>query len=231
MKEKSINVENSENGKLQIESSKIQNEEDKIEEDKIEEDEIEIYKIEKEEEKENNDDLDIQGSNSLNLEDKEKFIKNNNIQQLKEIHNSNIDNMLGDISSFDDKEKSIFNLAISRISMQSFNDDSILNSFNNIFNETGLQDYLNEILKKINEGFVPFFIKLEEYSPLFIYAKSDDIFINVIKTIQKKLQIEDELVNFFHENKIIEYRYYYKTIGELKIKPLSIIKAQYANLY
>ena len=231
MKEKSINVENSENGKLQIESSKIQNEEDKIEEDKIEEDEIEIYKIEKEEEKENNDDLDIQGSNSLNLEDKEKFIKNNNIQQLKEIHNSNIDNMLGDISSFDDKEKSIFNLAISRISMQSFNDDSILNSFNNIFNETGLQDYLNEILKKINEGFVPFFIKLEEYSPLFIYAKSDDIFINVIKTIQKKLQIEDDLVNFFHENKIIEYRYYYKTIGELKIKPLSIIKAQYANLY
>jgi len=229
MKEKSINVENSENGKLQIESSKIQNEEDKIEEDKIEEDEIEIYKIEKEEEKENNDDLDIQGSNSLNLEDKEKFIKNNNIQQLKEIHNSNIDNMLGDISSFDDKEKSIFNLAISRISMQSFNDDSILNSFNNIFNETGLQDYLNEILKKINEGFVPFFIKLEEYSPLFIYAKSDDIFINVIKTIQKKLQIEDDLVNFFHENKIIEYRYYYKTIGELKIKPLSIIKAQYAN--
>ena len=139
--------------------------------------------------------------------------------------------MLGDISSFDDKEKSIFNLAISRISMQSFNDDSILNSFNNIFNETGLQDYLNEILKKINEGFVPFFIKLEEYSPLFIYAKSDDIFINVIKTIQKKLQIEDDLVNFFHENKIIEYRYYYKTIGELKIKPLSIIKAQYANLY
>ena len=231
MKEKSINVENSENGKLQIESSKIQNEEDKIEEDKIEEDEIEIYKIEKEEEKENNDDLDIQGSNSLNLEDKEKFIKNNNIQQLKEIHNSNIDNMLGDISSFDDKEKSIFNLAISRISMQSFNDDSILNSFNNIFNETGLQDYLNEILKKINEGFVPFFIKLEEYSPLFIYAKSDDIFINVVKTIQKKLQIEDDLVNFFHENKIIEYRYYYKTIGELKIKPLSIIKAQYANLY
>ena len=231
MKEKSINVENSENGKLQIESSKIQNEEDKIEEDKIEEDEIEIYKIEKEEEKENNDDLDIQGSNSLNLEDKEKFIKNNNIQQLKEIHNSNIDNMLGDISSFDDKEKSIFNLAISRISMQSFNDDSILNSFNNIFNETGLQDYLNEILKKINEGFVPFFIKLEEYSPLFIYAKSDDIFINVIKTIQKKLQIEDDLVNFFHENKIIEYRYYYKTIGDLKIKPLSIIKAQYANLY
>ena len=231
MKEKSINVENSENGKLQIESSKIQNEEDKIEEDKIEEDEIEIYKIEKEEEKENNDDLDIQGSNSLNLEDKDKIIKNNNIQQLKEIHNSNIDNMLGDISSFDDKEKSIFNLAISRISMQSFNDDSILNSFNNIFNETGLQDYLNEILKKINEGFVPFFIKLEEYSPLFIYAKSDDIFINVIKTIQKKLQIEDDLVNFFHENKIIEYRYYYKTIGELKIKPLSIIKAQYANLY
>ena len=216
MKEKSINVENSENGKLQIESSKIKNEDDKIE---------------KEEEKENNDDLDIQGSNSLNLEDKEKFIKNNNIQQLKEIHNSNIDNMLGDISSFDDKEKSIFNLAISRISMQSFNDDSILNSFNNIFNETGLQDYLNEILKKINEGFVPFFIKLEEYSPLFIYAKSDDIFINVIKTIKKKLQIEDDLVNFFHENKIIEYRYYYKTIGELKIKPLSIIKAQYANLY
>ena len=231
MKEKSINVENSENGKLQIESSKIQNEEDKIEEDKIEEDEIEIYKIEKEEEKENNDDLDIQGSNSLNLEDKDKIIKNNNIQQLKEIHNSNIDNMLGDISSFDDKEKSIFNLAISRISMQSFNDDSILNSFNNIFNETGLQDYLNDILKKINEGFVPFFIKLEEYSPLFIYAKSDDIFINVVKTIQKKLQIEDDLVNFFHENKIIEYRYYYKTIGELKIKPLSIIKAQYANLY
>ena len=239
MNESNINVEISKNGDLQNEFSKDQIKENKIEEEeeekKIEDDKIEIFKIEenmlkKEKENESNNNSDVQVSNSLNIEDQEKITKIYNIQQQNEVHNSIVGNILGDISSIKDKEESRLYLPISKISNQSFNGDSSINSFNNIINDSELQKMKNEIYEKINKGLIPFFIKLEGYCPIFIVAKNDDIFINIIREIEDQVQILDDLVKFIYNDKVIDYSYYNKTIKELEIEPLKTITIQYTNL-
>ena len=185
-------------------------------------------KIEEEEEEENEYNLIADEPNQTNEEAKENSIINNNNQQQNETNNSKFKNILGNISEYEDSDKSLHSLVVSNISLNSFIEESGLNIYNSIVQDLETQEMLNEINKKINEGIIPFFIKLDGHSPLFIYAKNDIEFIVVIKESQDKLKIDDNYV-FILNNKVIEYDNYNKKIGELGIEPLNIIKAQYAN--
>ena len=185
-------------------------------------------KIEEEEEEENEYNLIADEPNQTNEEAKENSIINNNNQKQNETNNSKFKNILGNISEYEDSDKSLHSLVVSNISLNSFIEESGLNIYNSIVQDLETQEILNEINKKINEGIIPFFIKLDGHSPLFIYAKNDIEFIVVIKESQDKLKIDDNYV-FILNNKAIEYDNYNKKIGELGIEPLNIIKAQYAN--
>jgi hypothetical protein len=185
-------------------------------------------KIEEEEEEENEYNLIADEPNQTNEEAKENSIINNNNQKQNETNNSKFKNILGNISEYEDSDKSLHSLVVSNISLNSFIEESGLNIYNSIVQDLETQEMLNEINKKINEGIIPFFIKLDGHSPLFIYAKNDIEFIVVIKESQDKLKIDDNYV-FVLNNKVIEYDNYNKKIGELGIEPLNIIKAQYAN--
>ena len=185
-------------------------------------------KIEEEEEEENEYNLIADEPNQTNEEEKESNIINNNNQKQNETNNSKFKNILGNISEYEDSDKSLHSLVVSNISLNSFIEESGLNIYNSIVQDLETQEILNEINKKINEGIIPFFIKLDGHSPLFIYAKNDIEFIVVIKESQDKLKIDDNYV-FILNNKVIEYDNYNKKIGELGIEPLNIIKAQYAN--
>ena len=185
-------------------------------------------KIEEEEEEENEYNLIADEPNQTNEEAKENSIINNNNQQQNETNNSKFKNILGNISEYEDSDKSLHSLVVSNISLNSFIEESGLNIYNSIVQDLETQEILNEINKKINEGIIPFFIKLDGHSPLFIYAKNDIEFIVVIKESQDKLKIDDNYV-FILNNKVIEYDNYNKKIGELGIEPLNIIKVQYAN--
>jgi hypothetical protein len=185
-------------------------------------------KIEEEEEEENEYNLIADEPNQTNEEAKENSIINNNNQKQNETNNSKFKNILGNISEYEDSDKSLHSLVVSNISLNSFIEESGLNIYNSIVQDLETQEMLNEINKKINEGIIPFFIKLDGHSPLFFYAKNDIEFIVVIKESQDKLKIDDNYV-FILNNKVIEYDNYNKKIGELGIEPLNIIKAQYAN--
>jgi hypothetical protein len=185
-------------------------------------------KIEEEEEEENEYNLIADEPNQTNEEAKESNIINNNNQKQNETNNSKFKNILGNISEYEDSDKSLHSLVVSNISLNSFIEESGLNIYNSIVQDLETQEILNEINKKINEGIIPFFIKLDGHSPLFFYAKNDIEFIVVIKESQDKLKIDDNYV-FILNNKVIEYDNYNKKIGELGIEPLNIIKAQYAN--
>ena len=185
-------------------------------------------KIEEEEEEENEYNLIADEPNQTNEEAKESNIINNNNQKQNETNNSKFKNILGNISEYEDSDKSLHSLVVSNISLNSFIEESGLNIYNSIVQDLETQEILNEINKKINEGIIPFFIKLDGHSPLFIYAKNDIEFIVVIKESQDKLKIDDNYI-FILNNKVIEYDNYNKKIGELGIEPLNIIKAQYAN--
>ena len=185
-------------------------------------------KIEEEEEEENEYNLIADEPNQTNEEAKENSIINNNNQKQNETNNSKFKNILGNISEYEDSDKSLHSLVVSNISLNSFIEESGLNIYNSIVQDLETQEMLNEINNKINEGIIPFFIKLDGHSPLFIYAKNDIEFIVVIKESQDKLKIDDNYV-FILNNKVIEYDNYNKKIGELGIEPLNIIKAQYAN--
>ena len=185
-------------------------------------------KIEEEEEEENEYNLIADEPNQTNEEAKENSIINNNNQKQNETNNSKFKNILGNISEYEDSDKSLHSLVVSNISLNSFIEESGLNIYNSIVQDLETQEILNEINKKINEGIIPFFIKLDGHSPLFIYAKNDIEFIVVIKESQDKLKIDDNYV-FILNNKVIEYDNYNKKIGELGIEPLNIIKGQYAN--
>ena len=73
------------------------------------------------------------------------------------------------------------------------------------------------IMERIDEGFIPFFVKLSGLKVKFIIAKKDTIFLDVIRAIKRQLNIKDNLGNFYQNNHLIDF---FKTVGELNIQIL-----------
>ena len=80
-----------------------------------------------------------------------------------------------------------------------------------------LEDESTTLSDRIDEGFIPFFVKLNGLKVKFILAKKETLFLDVIRGIKKNLNITDNLGNFYQNNHLIDF---FKTVGELNIQIL-----------
>ena len=78
-----------------------------------------------------------------------------------------------------------------------------------------LEDESTTLSDRIDEGFIPFFVRLNGLNIKFILAKKETIFLDVIRGIKQNLNITDNLGNFYRNNQLIDF---FKTVGELNIQ-------------
>ena len=89
---------------------------------------------------------------------------------------------------------------------------------NNINNNMEFKKEVKEMIKK---GYIPFFMKAKGFNHVFYYGKPHYKFRTVIEQFIKKVNGFNKIKNeFYYKNKLIDLD---STLGELKIKPLSII--------
>ena len=164
-------------------------------------------------------------SESINA--KENYNSNKPLQQENEDENNKHENILENISNVQSNNQNCLsnsNTTLSSILLVSC-DQSGFGSLFNICRELENLEILREIEKKLIERFIPFFVKIKGYEPQFIYAKKDANFIGVIRGIKEKLNIEDDLGNFYKNNHLIDC---YQTIEELQI---NILDKNITNYY
>ena len=159
----------------------------------------------------------LYNSESINVEENNNF----NILPQQEIENENYqqENILENISNNQNNNQNYLSnssTTVSDILLVSC-DQSGLGSLLNIYRELENIEIRREIERKMQEGFIPFFVIIKGYEPQFIYAKKYTNFIGVIRGIKEKLNIEDDLGNFYKNNHLINC---YQTIEELEINAL-----------
>jgi hypothetical protein len=175
----------------------------------------------------NNNNSNLECSESLNVIEPNN-INNNYIfqQQKKTSKNKFFSSEV--IREIEARERSFMNLAYSRISLNSFDEESNMRDISNILESEEKQEILETVLDKINRGIIPFFIKFEQFAPIPIYSQKNIRFIDVLQRIQEEIKFEVNSVEFILKGKIIEIsNYYNKTIEELGIEPLNIIHAKF----
>ena len=175
----------------------------------------------------NNNNSNLECSESLNVIEPNN-INNNYIFQQQKKTSKNIffsSEVIGEIEA---RERSFMNLAYSRISSNSFDEESNMRDISNILDSEEKQEILETVMDKINRGIIPFFIKFEQFAPIPIFSQKDIRFIDVLQRIQEEIKFEVNSVEFILKGKIIEINNYYnKTIEELGIEPLNIIHAKF----
>ena len=176
----------------------------------------------------NNNNSNLECSESLNVIEPNNINNNNYIfqQQKKTSKNKFFSSeVIGEIEA---RERSFMNLAYSRISSNSFDEESNMRDISNILDSEEKQEILETVIDKINRGIIPFFIKFEQFAPIPIFSQKDIRFIDVLQRIQEEIKFEVNSVEFILKGKIIEINNYYnKTIEELGIEPLNIIHAKF----
>ena len=175
----------------------------------------------------NNNNSNLECSESLNVIEPNN-INNNYIFQQQKKTSKNIffsSEVIGEIEA---RERSFMNLAYSRISSNSFDEESNMRDISNILDSEEKQEILETVIDKINRGIIPFFIKFEQFAPIPIFSQKDIRFIDVLQRIQEEIKFEVNSVEFILKGKTIEIsNYYNKTIEELGIEPLNIIHAKF----
>ena len=177
----------------------------------------------------NNNNSNLECSESLNVIEPNNINNNNNYifqQQKKTSKNKFFSKEY--IRQIEAMEKSSMNLGISIISSNSFDEESNMRDISNILESEEKQEILKTVMDKINRGIIPFFIKFEQYAPIPIFSQKEIRFIDVLQRIQEEIKFEVNSVEFILKGKIIEIsNYYNKTIEELGIEPLNIIHAKF----
>ena len=96
------------------------------------------------------------------------------------------------------------------------------NIFNNDTNNNkSILDDGQLLIDSVNFGFIPFFIKLEDYDPLYFIANKETIFKNILKryiTDNGNININNYI--FYNNGEIIDKNL---SLENLNILPLSII--------
>ena len=78
-----------------------------------------------------------------------------------------------------------------------------------------------EVKEKMKEGFIPFFVKVKGYNPVFYYGEPNSKLGTVIEHYIKKINCSNEIKNnFYYNKKLINLD---STIEQIKLKPLSLI--------
>lgn len=178
--------------------------------------------------------------NSIN----EQYNNINHKDELKisEINREEITGSKAEISSLvnmlnNGKEDNKINNVLDSVISSSFNNENMLKTIfsdndnknlPDINNEEKKQkksddnkEYINQIKQKIKEGYIPFFIQAKGYNPKFYYGDSNSKFRTVIENYNQNVNGSFTINNlFYYNNKLIDLD---STIGELNIKPLSLI--------
>lgn len=101
------------------------------------------------------------------------------------------------------------------------NKDDLKFNINNNENNISLLNDKNLLKQSIQDGFIPFFIKIGKDKPLYFIVKKETIFNKIIKTfITDTGNSNINSYTFFNNGKKIDKNI---SIENLKIKPLSII--------
>ena len=92
------------------------------------------------------------------------------------------------------------------------------------FNNEDTQSILDNgqlLIDSINYGFTPFFIKIEDYNPVYVIANKGTIFNNILKRyINDNVNININNCIFYNDGEIIDRN---MALENLNIKPLCII--------
>ena len=175
----------------------------------------------------NNNNSNLECSESLNVIEPNNINNNNYIfQQQNKTSKNNFfsKEVIGQIEA---RDRSFMN-AYSKISSNSLDEESYMRDISNILESEEKQEILKTVMDKINRGIIPFFIKFEQYAPIPIFSQKNIRFIDVLQRIQEEIKFEENSVEFNLKGKIIEIsNYYNKTIEELVIEPLNIIHAKF----
>ena len=174
----------------------------------------------------NNNNSNLECSESLNLIEPNNINNNYIFQQQNKTSKNNFfsKEVIGQIEA---RDRSFMN-AYSKISSNSLDEESYMRDISNIFESEEKQEILETVIDKINRGIIPFFIKFEQFAPIPIYSQKNIRFIDVLQRIQEEIKFEVNSVEFILKGKIIEIsNYYNKTIEELGIEPLNIIHAKF----
>ena len=135
---------------------------------------------------------------------------NNNINNIKESQKKNHSNNVID---------SVINEKRYTSDIKSEENNFEINSNNK--NDQSIFDNGQLFIDIINNGFIPFFIKIEDYNPLYFIANKETIFKNILKryiTDKGKKNINSYI--FYNNDEIIDKN---MSLENLNIKPLSII--------
>ena len=163
-----------------------------------------------------NKEMEIESSYNINSENKnDNNNYNNNLKAENEINNGKI--LPENIQSF--KSSIEQSNVLSLISSIHTNPNQISEHSEFGSSVLFLQDFEEEkaLSDRIDEGFIPFFVRLNGPKVKFILAKKETIFLDVIKGIKQSLNITDNLGNFYQNNHLIDF---FKTVGELNIQIL-----------
>ncbi len=174
----------------------------------------------------NNNNSNLECSESLNVIEPNNINNNYIFQQQNKTSKNNFfsKEVIGEIEA---RDRSFMN-EYSKISSNSLDEESNMRDISNIFESEEKQEILKTVMDKINRGIIPFFIKFEQFAPIPIYSQKDIRFIDVLQRIQEEIKFEVNSVEFILKGNIIEIcNYYNKTIEELGIEPLNIIHAKF----
>ena len=101
------------------------------------------------------------------------------------------------------------------------NEVNFQNNSNNDINNSSILENGQLLIDSINCGFIPFFIKIEDYDPFYFVANKETVFKNILKryiTDNGNININNYI--FYNNGEIIDKN---KSLENLKILPLSII--------
>ena len=159
---------------------------------------------------------DIEASKSLGISNQNN--SNNNLSNSNEIKYGQIlpKEIPSYQSSFEKSKAFSFQSSILANPNQ-FSEHSEFGSSLAFLNDSEDEGIYKFIMDRIDEGFVPFFVKLSGLKVKFIIAKKDTLFLDVIRGIKRQLNIKDNLGNFYQNNHLIDF---FKTVGELNIQIL-----------
>ena len=175
----------------------------------------------------NNNNSNLECSESLNVIEPNNINNNYIFQQQNKTSKNNFFSKEV-IRQIEAMEKSSINFGFSNISSNSLDEESYMRDISNIFESEEKQEILETVIDKINRGIIPFFIKFEQFAPIPIFSQKNIRFIDVLQRIQEEIKFEVNSVEFILKGKIIEIsNYYNKTIEELGIEPLNIIHAKF----
>ena len=168
----------------------------------------------------NNNNSNLECSESLNVIESNNINNNYIFQQQKKTSKNKFfsSQVIREIESMN---------GVSLISSNSLDEESYMRDISNIFESEEKQEILETVIDKINRGIIPFFIKFEQFAPIPIYSQKNIRFIDVLQRIQEEIKFEVNSVEFILKGKPIEISSYYnKIIEDLKIEPFEIIQAK-----